>query len=460
MPNTILVVDDDAVQHRLLRALLESQHHHVVEARSGDAAMAMMTGPDGAGIDLILLDLIMPKMDGFEVMKRLRAGAVDRPIIVLTARGTIDTVVEAMRAGADDFVPKPVNPQRLLISIGNLLKLRAVADAYQSVKRKNDTLFRFDDLIAQSTVMAKPIALGQRAAQSSIPVLLEGESGVGKEVFARAVQGSGSRAGKPFVTVNCGAIPENLVESLLFGHEKGAFTGAHQRRAGKFQEADGGTLFLDEIGELPFELQVKLLRALQEGEIEPVGANVPVKVDFRLISATNRSLASLVEAGSFREDLFYRLNAFPVFLPPLRERRDDIVALAERFMAHFSLEEGKKVNTLTAMAARLLRHYDWPGNVRQLENAVYRAVVLTDGPELTPDVFPRMVIDSNPDLFCQEEPQAVIASPDDGHLCTLEQLEREHIARALRHYEGRSEIAQHLGISRTTLYRKIRHYEL
>ena len=240
--------------------------------------------------------------------------------------------------------------------------------------------------------MERVIRLGQRAAASQIPILIEGESGVGKELIARAIQGAGDRRSKPFVTVNCGAIPDNLVESILFGHEKGAFTGAADKHVGKFREAHGGTLFLDEVGELPAEVQVKLLRALQDGEIDPVGARRPIRVDFRLISATNRSLIDLVKAGLFREDLYYRLNVFPIRVPPLRERREDIPELVRHFTARFAAEEGKTfIRGVTAAGPRTCStRYDWPGNIRQLENAVFRAVVLADGPMLTPEEFPQI----------------------------------------------------------------------
>ena len=238
--------------------------------------------------------------------------------------------------------------------------------------------------------MARTIRLAERAAKSNIPVLIEGESGVGKELMARAIQGASDRRGKPFVTVNCGALPENLVESILFGHEKGAFTGATEKHVGKFVEAHGGTLFLDEIGELPMDAQVKLLRALQDGEIDPVGARRPIKVDIRLISATNQNLIELVKRGLFREDLFYRLNVFPISIPPLRARAADVPDLARRFLARFCAEEGKRIRGLANDAAALLAAYDWPGNVRQLENAMFRAVVLADGDELTVAEFPQI----------------------------------------------------------------------
>ena len=327
--------------------------------------------------------------------------------------------------------------------------------------------------------MRQVVRLGQRAAQSNIPILIEGESGVGKELIARAIQGCSERAGKPFVTVNCGAIPENLVESILFGHEKGAFTGASDKHLGKFQEADGGTLFLDEIGELRLDMQVKLLRALQEGEIDPVGAKRPVKVDVRIISATNRDLAELTHQGQFREDLFYRLNVFPMFIPPLRERHEDIPALAKYFVARFAAEENKQVAGFTPEALALLDSYAWPGNVRQLENTIFRAVVLCDADALDVVDFPQIAsamgvvaherkitnVMAPPGTARNNAPMPTRAAPTygisgtdtSGHMRKLEEIEAEIIRMAIARYDGRmSEIARRLGIGRSTLYRKLK----
>ena len=338
--------------------------------------------------------------------------------------------------------------------------------------------------------MARVIELGQRAAKSNIPILIEGESGVGKELVARAIQGTGDRRAKPFVTVNCGAIPEKLVESILFGHEKGAFTGANERHAGKFQEANHGTLFLDEVGELPAEIQVKLLRALQDGEIDPVGSRRPVKVDIRLISATNRSLANLVEAGDFRDDLYYRLNVFPIRVPPLRERPEDIPELARHFTARFAAEEGKPhLRSIEPAAMALLAAYHWPGNIRQLENTVFRAVVLSDGASLSREEFPQIAahfggVASGPSANATEphnidgergaaataplgDPALLFPSDDglglslqaveDGEIRRLSDVETDLIKLAIEHYGGRmSLVARRLGIGRSTLYRKLR----
>jgi DNA-binding NtrC family response regulator len=326
--------------------------------------------------------------------------------------------------------------------------------------------------------MRAVVRLGRRAAGSNIPVLITGESGVGKELLARAIQSASERAGKPFITVNCGAIPENLVESILFGHMKGSFTGATENHSGKFVEAHGGTLFLDEVGELPLDMQVKLLRVLQEGEVDPVGAKRPVKVDVRIISATNKDLAKLVSENRFREDLFYRLNVYPIEAPPLRQRREDIAALIVRFVARFAAEEGRNVRGATPETLAMLEDFNWPGNVRQLENSVFRAVILCEGEWLGPEDFPQIaggrVRASEPryDKPADDHPLvaafAAAAEPasapvpvfdDNGHVRPLEAVERDLIAFAIDHYEGHmSEVARRLGIGRSTLYRKLREY--
>ena len=321
MAQTILVVDDDPVQRRLLEAAISRSGMTVVTAPGGQPALDLINGPRGEQITLMLLDLVMPDMGGLDVLAKLRATNPDLPVIVLTAKGGIDSAVEAMRAGANDFLVKPASPERIAVSIRNQLKIGTLSGEVKQLKKKTDNRLSFDDLVANAPEMKQVFRLGTRAAQSDIPILIEGESGAGKELIARAIQGTSARAGKPFVTVNCGAIPENLIESILFGHEKGSFTGASDKHLGKFQEADGGTLFLDEIGELRLDMQVKLLRALQEGEVDPVGSKRPVKVDVRIISATNRDLGQMAREGSFREDLYYRLNVFPILVPSLARPR-------------------------------------------------------------------------------------------------------------------------------------------
>lgn len=398
MQKTVLIADDDPAQRRVLDKHVERMGFGRVEAEDGDRTMAILDGPQGPDVALILLDMVMPGLDGMGVLQRLRQRPDSPPAIVLTAHGGIDAVVSAMRAGAADFVVKPTSPERLEVSIRNALKTKTLTSEIQRTKRQVAGRLDLSDIITHAPAMKRVLDLAERAAASSIPVLIEGESGVGKELIARAIQGAGSRRGKNFVAVNCGAIPDTLVESTLFGHEKGAFTGATDKRSGKFVEADGGTLFLDEVGELPLETQVKLLRALQEGEIDPVGAKRPVTVNTRLISATNRSLIHLVENNRFREDLYYRLSVFPITVPPLRNRREDIPLLAEHFVRKFAAEENKPVSTIAPDAMELIQLAAWPGNVRQLENTVFRGVVLCDGDVLTLDDLPHLPRNTNAPL--------------------------------------------------------------
>lgn len=476
MAKTVLVVDDDPTQRRLAQAVLEREGYAVVHAESGGEAIDRLT--KGGGADVVLLDMVMPGMSGMEALAEIRTAGVTTPVIVLTANGGVDAVVKAMQAGAQDFFVKPVSAERLLVGVSNALQMtRLTAEVGRLTKRVSNRS-SFDDLVGDSPPMRMVKAMGTRAAKSSIPVLITGESGVGKEVIARALHGASDRSGKPFVAVNCGALPSNLIESILFGHEKGAFTGAHDKHLGKFQEANGGTLFLDEIGELPLDMQVKLLRALQEGEVDPVGAKRSVKVDVRIVSATNRDPAQQVKEGAFREDLFYRLNVFPIEAPALRDRREDIPALTEHFIARFNAEEGRRVTGCAPETLALLTAFDWPGNVRQLENAVYRAIVLADAPFLQPHDFPAISgmaapllpsvgeVDRRPGGETEGAPaSAVAAAPDSpirilddrGHLRTLEEIERDLIQHAIEVYAGHmSEIARRLGIGRSTLYRKVR----
>jgi DNA-binding NtrC family response regulator len=493
MPKRVLVVDDDPAQRRILEETIKRFGYPVSTADSGDKALAALKADAAGDLCLVLVDLVMPGTDGMAVLSAMRSLPRKPPVIVQTAHGSIDAAIAAMRAGAVDFVVKPVSPERLEVSIKNALKIEALAGELLRIKASVNGELGFTDLIAGSQAMTRVLELGKRAASSTIPVLIEGESGVGKEMIARAIQGESSRRAKPFVTVNCGAIPENLVESILFGHEKGSFTGASEKRIGKFVEADQGTLFLDEVGELPLDAQVKLLRALQSGEIDPVGAKHPVKVDFRLISATNQNLINLVNEGGFREDLYYRLNVFPIWVPPLRERLEDVPELVRHFIARFAAEEGKRIDGVDADASAMLQRYTWPGNIRQLENAVFRAVVLADAPMLTVNEFPQIA--AHVEGYAVTVPPApapknltpriegpvmlgesiiapatihvssgngkdaigIPALSDTGDIRSLEAVEADMIRLAFGRYRGRmTEIAKRLGIGRSTLYRKMR----
>ncbi|QFY61290.1 sigma-54-dependent Fis family transcriptional regulator [Rhizobium grahamii] len=493
----ILVVEDDPVQRRLLKNAIERHGHVVHQAENGRIGLEMVKR--GSGLyNVIVLDLMMPEMTGLEFLEALHEFGTHVPVIVQTGQGGIETVVQAMRAGAFDFVVKPVSPERIANSISNALKLDQREVKARAGRRSRSGSIGFDDIVSASPAMIRVLDLAQRAAQSNIPVVLEGESGVGKELVARAIQSGSDRSGKPLVTVNCGAIPHNLVESILFGHEKGAFTGATEKHIGKFMEADGGTIFLDEIGDLPLEVQVKLLRAVQQGEIETVGARTAYKVNVRLISATNKDLIEEVKNGHFREDLYYRLNVFPITIPALRKRKEDIPHLVRVFTERFSSEQkhGQRM-TVSSGALALLTAYDWPGNIRQLENAIFRAVVLAEGSELTEGDFPQIaaqlpeydVVDhlalvadntastrlselspvdySVPQSVADhlvaritETPDNAIASTNpSGDVRKLADVEEELIRFALKFYRGQmSQVARKLGIGRSTLYRKLKDY--
>jgi len=486
MVKTVLIVDDDPTQRRLMRSVCEKAGYPVLQADSGENALDLLRSPQGLDVGLVMLDLRMPGLGGMETLKRAKSFREELPVIVLTAQGGIDTVVEAMQSGAMDFFVKPASPERVVVSINNAFSLTTLKGEVSRLKRRQHGSVAFADLVGESAALRHVMKLGERAAASTIPILISGESGTGKEVIARAIQGSSERAGRAFITVNCGAIPENLVESILFGHEKGSFTGANARHIGKFQEADGGTIFLDEVGELPQDMQVKLLRVLQEGEVDPVGAKRPVKVDVRVISATNRNLADEVKSGAFREDLFYRLNVFPIEVPPLRERPEDIPALIDHFISRYNAEERRDVRGVRHEVLEVLARQPWPGNVRQLENTIFRAVVLAETPYLSTDDFPLLaeefraagIAGGPPVIAGDEEVESGIAAgaanaparsvdeqvaifDREGHLRSLQEIEKDLIRVAIETYEGKmSEVARRLGMGRSTLYRKLREHDI
>jgi DNA-binding NtrC family response regulator len=484
MAATVLIVDDDPVQRRLVENMVQRSGYQAVTADSGDAAIAHVVGDSEQRIDAIVLDLVMPGLDGMGVLAKLREAGVAVPVIVQTAHGGIDNVVSAMRAGAHDFVVKPVGLERLQVSLRNALNASALKGELQRIRHSREGKLTFADIVTRSAAMTSVMRTAEKAAASSIPVLIEGESGVGKELIARAIHGSSERSAKPFVAVNCGAIPDNLVESILFGHEKGAFTGATERHTGKFVEASGGTLFLDEVSELPLTAQVKLLRALQEGEVEAVGGRKPIKVDVRIISATNRNLLERAKSGQFREDLFYRLHVLPLTVPPLRTRAEDVPHLLRHFLARFCAEENRNVTAVSGEALAALTAFPWPGNVRQLENAVYRAVVISDSGSLGVNDFPLLanadvttsatsIAPADISIAPAAKPQPQMIGHDipiapapptaaltllmaDGEVRPIEEIETEVIRFAIAHYRGQmSEVARRLKIGRSTLYRKL-----
>ncbi len=472
MKNTILIVDDEATQRRMLEVVVSKAGYNVEVASGGSEAIDRLLSGEG-GIDAVILDLSMPVVDGIDVLEAVHPLLPDLPIIMLTSHSSIKNVVDAMGAGANDFLIKPASAERIRSAIEAALGAGTLVGEIEAVEHELAARHGFDGIVGSSPVTLETIALAKRASRSGIPVLLEGASGVGKEVFARAIAENSVRGDKPFIAVNCGAIPDNLVESILFGHEKGAFTGANDKHIGMFQKADGGTLFLDEVGELPLDIQVKLLRAIQEGEIDPVGAKAPIKVDLRIISATNKNLLSRVALQEFREDLYYRLAVFPILIPPLKERAEDIPALAKYFVNRIVSMEKLCAKQLTPEAMDLLMSYEWPGNIRQLQNALFRAVIMSDAKDVGVDSFlhligrdagqasiQRAMMPHTPTLTPSQALgvgiDTIVLHNGAGHIRTLAEVEAEQITRAVKHYHGRmSEVARRLGIGRSTLYRKM-----
>ncbi|MCU6455046.1 sigma-54 dependent transcriptional regulator [Sphingomonas sp. A2-49] len=457
----LLLIDDEPAQRRLVSALAARAGWRSIFASDGEMALAQLGTQDGMQLDAILLDHWAPDANAAPLIAELRERRPALPILLLTANGSVAHAVAAMRAGATDFLVKPLAPERLLAALEASVAGTAAGEL-RPLTEKIPALLAFDEIVGSSPDFRAALAIAAKAARARVPVLVEGESGVGKEVVADAIHAASPRSKKQMVTVNCGAIPANLVESELFGHEKGAFTGAFERKIGRFAEADGGTILLDEIGEMPLETQVKLLRVLQSGEIQPIGARHPREVDVRVIAATNKKLLEEVEAGRFREDLYYRLNVVQVTIPPLRERLGDVPPLARHLLARIAQQPGLRPLGITDDALALLVQYDWPGNVRQLQNALFRAAVLCEGAALTRADFPQIAAlgDRRPEVVGAKTATAsgggVTLFRSDGHMRPLEDIEADVIRLAIGHYRGRmTEVARRLGIGRSTLYRKL-----
>jgi DNA-binding NtrC family response regulator len=445
----ILVVDDDDSLRRVTQFKLEQAGYRVGTAESGKQALAFL---EKTPVDLVITDLHMPGMSGLELLKAIRAENPEIAIIIVTAYGTIESAVEAMKAGAYDYITKPVNHDELLLICQRALMHYHLLEEVRSLRGSLNEKFGFENIIGNAGSLLYVLELASRAAQSTATVIIHGETGTGKELVAKAIHFNSLRKGKPFVTINCGAIPRDLIESELFGHVKGAFTGALAHKKGKVEMAHGGTLFLDEIGELSLELQVKLLRLIQQGEIEKIGSTQAEKVDVRILAATHRNLLAMVEDGAFREDLYYRLTVIPLELPPLRDRAEDIPALVQ----HFFIENKQKHhrNDLT-FPQSLLPHFSrhrWPGNIRELKNVVERMVVLARGPEIGIDDLPEFLRHEKP----LHEAESIPLSP---HGISLERIEKELILWALKKSGGnQTHAAALLDISRKTfLYRMEKH---
>ncbi len=442
MSNKILIVDDEPFNLDLLEQELTDRGYAIERAANGGEALGKVHSflPD-----LILLDYQMPDMNGLEVLKELRSRGNDIPVVMITAYGTIERAVQAMKEGAYDFIPKPFDPDHLALIVHKALEREKLKRGVEALSQEIGERYRL--IAGKSAKMNQAIDFAKKASASKSTVLLLGESGTGKELFARAIHNWSERKAEPFVAINCVALSKELLESELFGHEKGAFTGALQLKKGKMELAHGGTVFLDEVGDITPELQTKLLRFLQEREFERVGGTKMIHVDVRIIGATNRDLDKAVREGAFREDLYHRLNVVPITLPPLRERKEDIPALAHYFMQRFSLETKKKFTEITEEAREKLLTYGWPGNVRELANVIERAVVLGHGPKITPYDLPSRTIETE-----GKTPSGALSYHE-----AVEATRRELIVSALDQAQGnRAAAAKALGLHRTHLMKLIK----
>ena len=443
MKPRILVIDDEAAIRESLKMTLEYQGYEVITAATGEDGIAQV---EREAPDMVFLDVKMPGMDGIEVLQRLRHVVDSMPIVVISGHGTVSTAVEATKLGAFDFIEKPPESERLLVMVRNAMDSRRLRTENRSFKRDAEKRYQ---IIGDSPLLARVRAAIAKAAPTSATVLIWGESGVGKELVARAIHRESLRRDGPFVQVNCAAIPDELIESELFGHEKGSFTGATDRQIGKFEQADKGTIFLDEIGDMSLKTQAKVLRALQEQVVEPVGGANSVRVDVRVLAATNKDLTTEIRMGRFREDLYFRLNVIPIFVPPLRDRPDDILLLAEHFMTELSVEYGRRPKKFDSGAASGLRSFRWPGNVRELRNVVERLMIMVRGDviALSDLSFLDGMAGAAPD-----GPAPVVPLHE-----ARDQFERDYILRALAAQQGNiSRTAEVLGVERSNLYRKMR----
>ena len=445
----MLVIDDDRGMCEMLEIGLRKRGFEVIWRTQPLAALHIL--PEES-IEAIVVDLNMPGIKGTEFCQRVLANRPDLPVIVITAFGSLETAIAAIRAGAYDFLTKPFEVDTLALALQRAVQHRALREEVKSLRRAVASAQCFEELIGTSPAMRRVYDLILRVAETDVSVLITGESGTGKELVARAIHQKSSRRSQPFVAINCSALPEQLLESELFGHTKGAFTDAHAARKGLFQQADGGTLLLDEIGDLPLGMQPKLLRALQERRVRPVGGDSEIAVDVRIIAATNRDLEAAVEEHRFREDLYFRVNVVQVNLPPLRSRGGDVLLLAQHILERCAARLSKRVVGISPKAAERLLAYAWQGNVRELQNCIERAVALTSYDQLGLDDLPEKVRDHQP-------AQLVLTTPDASELVSLDEIERRYILHALEVLGGNKALAsQILGVDRRTLYRKLERY--
>jgi len=452
IPKRILIVDDEESFRHMLSVILKKEKYEVETASNGEEALQKVISTP---FDQILCDIRMPQMDGLEFLKEVQKAGVESTIIMMSAYGTIDTAIEAMKLGAYDYISKPFKTDEIILTLRKAEEREQLRRENQLLRREVLREYSFENIVSKNAKMKEIFEVIKKVAPYKSTILIMGESGTGKELVARALHYNSDRSKRPFVAVNCGAIPENLLESELFGHVKGAFTDAIRTKRGLFEEADGGTLFLDEIGELPPQLQVKLLRVLQEGEIRRVGESRPIKVDVRIISATVKDLAREVNEGRFRDDLFYRLNVLPIHIPPLRERREDIPLLIEHFIKKFTQSTNKKVVGIDSKALEVLMNYKWSGNVRELENTIERAVVLADGENIMLENLPPEIRE-----FKEEEVSLPPVAEEEYSIKKASRiLETNLIKKALKKTKGNhTHAARLLEISHRALLYKIKEY--
>ena len=447
----ILIVDDDESQRRLIEFWLQEEGYPTLTANDGRAGLHTFEQKSPC---LVIADIRMPGMDGIDLLGRIKDINPDTPVILVTAFGAVNNAVEAMKLGAADYILKPLNADELKLSVQRALEHQQLVNENRYLRDFADTAFRFENLVGQSRKMRDVFDMALKVARRESTVLLTGESGTGKELLAKAIHLNSLRNAKPFVTINCGAIPETLIESELFGHRKGSFTGAIADRVGKFEAANEGTVFLDEIGDLTPSLQIRLLRVIQEREIDKIGCPQPLKVNVRILAATNRNLKTLVEDSQFREDLFYRLSVVTIDLPPLRDRRDDVPLLVEHFLKKHCTRYQLPVVSISDEALDVLAQYNWPGNVRQLENVIEHLVVLGKGEIITPEHLPSEVRRQRSGIS-----NISLKLPEEG--ISLEEIEKEILVQALEKYQwNQSRAARYLNLSRKTLIYRMEKYEL
>ena len=454
----LMLIDDEPAQQRLVSAMAARAGWRTVIASDSEMALAMLGTRDGMMLDAVILDHAIPGGDADSLIAEVRSRRPSLPILLLTAINSVSVAVAAMRAGANDYLVKPTAPERLIAALDAAINASALGGELRPLTEKISSRLGFAEIVGSDPDFRAALAVAAKAARARVPVLIEGESGVGKEVVADAIHAASSREKRPFVALNCAAIPSNLIESELFGHERGAFAGAFARQTGKLDQADGGTLFIDEASALPPEVQVRLLRVLQTGEVQAVGARGFREVDVRIIAASDRPLLDEVAAGRFREDLYYRLAVVQVGLPPLRERLRDVPSLARHLLTRIARQPGVRSLGITDDALDLLTGYDWPGNVRQLQNVLFRAAVLCDGDALTCADFPELagLCDANLRAPGSAREAGITLYRADGHLRPLDDIEADVIRLAIGHYRGRmTEVSRRLAIGRSTLYRKL-----